>query len=141
MDALTERMLVAIAALADLARLSPLATKEIAAARTLRAKAEAAWVEAGCPDLPAGAPAAAPLPPAPAKHEHEKDWSRVAVLCDVLRETEKAVLLNDGEREYWCPRSLIKGEDRDGEDLTVGDCFELSLPAWVVAEGRQSRGA
>ena len=131
MSPATTTLLGAIAALAAHARANPTAAKGIARLREARNRAEAAWLDAGTPDLPADQPKPPPLATFCARTETaEKDWSRVTLDVEVRRSTEKAVLLSDGEREFWCPRSVVP----NGDDLANGDVAAVSIPRWVLLE-------
>ena len=133
MNPATADLLRAIAALASHAQAHPTDAAGIGKLRTGRAKAEAAWIQAGSPDLPASEPKpAVRAPPLPADSNGEKDWTREGVDVEVTRTTEKAVLLSDGDREFWCPRSLIDG----GDTLALGDVDTLSVPRWILAEAK-----
>lgn len=55
-------------------------------------------------------------------------WEYIA--CEIKIITAKAVMINDGARDAWIPRSQI--EDPDPEDLDVGQHVELLLPEWLA---------
>lgn len=127
----TATLLRAIAALAAHARSAPTDAKGIARHREARNRAEAAWLADGAPDLPADQPKPPPLATFCARTEPaEKDWARVTIDVEVRKSTEKAVLLSDGERDFWCPRSVVP----NGDDLADGDVVAVSVPRWVLAE-------
>lgn len=46
--------------------------------------------------------------------------------------TERAVLVHDGKREAWIPRSQI--EDPDPASLEPGQHIELLIPEWIATE-------
>ena len=110
MNPLTAEFLRASAALAVHAQAHPTDADGLRLRRVARNRAETAWAQAGAPDAPANAPTP-------------------TVVVEVARVTEKALLLRDGEREFWCPRTLIAG----GDDLNPGDVCEASIPMWVVS--------
>jgi hypothetical protein len=47
----------------------------------------------------------------------------------IIRETEKAVLINDGTREEWLPRSQIEMEGPDPDGL-----MQLTAPEWILKD-------
>jgi len=47
----------------------------------------------------------------------------------VKHETEKAVLLTDGTREDWIPKSQIIDQS---EDFGAGVAVEVELPIWLA---------
>ena len=59
------------------------------------------------------------------------------VACEIRIVTAKAVLIHDGAREAWIPKSQI--EDRitenagkDPDEFEVGEHVELLLPEWLA---------
>lgn len=134
MNPLTAEFLRASAALAVHAQAHPTDADGLRLRRVARNRAETAWAQAGAPDAPANAPTPTCAPsftarPKTDSEDGEKDWTPITVVVEVARVTEKALLLRDGEREFWCPRTLIAG----GEDLNPGDVCEASIPMWVVS--------
>lgn len=136
MNPLTANFLRAAAALATHAQANPTDVAGLRARREARNRAEAAWAQAGAPDAPPGSPMPTLAPDFVARvagrhaGEEEKDWARVPALVEVQRVTEKALLLRDGRREFWCPRSLLTSET----ELIVGAVADIELPAWVLAD-------
>lgn len=61
--------------------------------------------------------------------EIEKD--RVHVTCAVRQETERAVLVHDGTREIWIPKSQIT---EPKEIPPIGDTMEMLIPEWLAEE-------
>ena len=54
------------------------------------------------------------------------------ISCEIRRKTDKAVLIHDGIREAWIPKSQI--EDHDQADTEIGETVELLLPEWLAKE-------
>lgn len=54
------------------------------------------------------------------------------ISCEIRRFTDKAVLIHDGAKEAWIPRSQI--EDPDPSELEVGEHTELLLPEWLAMD-------
>lgn len=52
----------------------------------------------------------------------------VEIACTVKRETDKAVLINDGTRDAWIPKALI---DLHPE---MGDVVTAVMPEWVAKD-------
>lgn len=65
-----------------------------------------------------------------------KGWTEIA--CEIRVTHNRAgkalaaVLIHDGAREAWIPRSQI--EDPDPDALRVGDHVTLLLPEWLAHE-------
>ncbi len=57
-----------------------------------------------------------------------RDKSYDTVHCDVIKTTEKAVLVfeEDNERELWIPRSVIE----DGESVEEDEDLDLNVESW-----------
>lgn len=53
----------------------------------------------------------------------------IDVHVDILRETDKAWLVSDGDREVWLPKSQV---DTDG--LEVGCSGPIFLPEWLALD-------
>lgn len=126
----TQRVLRAIAELAEYAQAHPTDAKGIQIRTQARNKAAMAWTQAGSPDYDGTKPLV--VQPGTGRSEpkdEDKDWTRVRVLVEVKRTTEKALLLDQSDEPFWCPRSLIDAED---DDLQVGDVGTVSLPRWVL---------
>ena len=47
---------------------------------------------------------------------------------DLKHETDKAWLVNDGDKEYWLPKSQCEAE------LISGDTYEFSIPEWLAED-------
>lgn len=62
------------------------------------------------------------------------EQSRVEIFCSLKGQTENAILVNDGDRDVWIPKSLMTEEQRFEElpEWDVGDSFELSIPEWFA---------
>lgn len=59
-----------------------------------------------------------------------KEFTEIA--CQVRYKTDRAVLIHDGVREVWIPRSLI--EDPDPEDMEIGSHITLLIPEYLATE-------
>lgn len=59
-----------------------------------------------------------------------KGWSEIA--CEIRVLTDRAVLIHDGTREAWIPRSQI--EDPDPAELEIGSTVTLLIPEWLANE-------
>ena len=56
------------------------------------------------------------------------DRRDIEVTVDIVRETEKALLINDGTQEVWLPKSQITWTlRRDG-------MLDISMPEWLAEE-------
>lgn len=125
MNPATSALLRAVAALASHAQASPTDSAGIARLRVAQGKAAKQWTDAGSPDL-TDAPKPAVISHECGKVDESKDWTMVSLDVEVKRATEKAMLLSDGDGEFWCPRSVLAG-DVDNE----GDIGTVSVPRWV----------
>jgi hypothetical protein len=130
MSPATAALLRAVAALASHAQGHPTDAPGIRLRSVARSTAEAAWVQAGSPDLPPDGPRPAVMPEGVGKVEEEKDWTPVTVLVEVKRVTEKAYLLDPGDGAYWCPKSVVRESEPDFPD--VGDVATMTVPRWVL---------
>lgn len=59
-----------------------------------------------------------------------KEFCEIA--CQVRVITDRAILVHDGTREAWIPRSQI--EDPDPDDLEIGQHITLLIPEWIAKE-------
>lgn len=59
-----------------------------------------------------------------------KGWIEIA--CEIRILTDRAVLIHDGTREAWIPRSQI--EDPDPAELEIGSTVTLLIPEWLANE-------
>lgn len=137
----TAAMLRAIAATASHAQASPTDSAGIRARKQAQGRAEAAWVAAGSPDLPAEEPR--PLSgtftcrrEAPAHafvgSDDPKDWTREEVAVEVLTVTDRAFRFTDGGRAFWCPRSVVGVVDGQEQPENVGDFVIVTVPRWAM---------
>jgi hypothetical protein len=53
----------------------------------------------------------------------------VEITVEIVKETDMAYLVKDGDVEVWLPKSQIRGE----EDLQ-GGIVELIIPEWLAEE-------
>lgn len=56
---------------------------------------------------------------------------QVEIECEVLAETEKAILIFDGKREVWIAKSMIS----DGCE-EAGETKSIFIPEWLAIEKR-----
>lgn len=54
------------------------------------------------------------------------------IACEIRRLSDKAVLIHDGTREAWIPKSQI--EDPQPDELEIGEHVELLLPEWIAKD-------
>ena len=105
-----------------------------------RARAVDAWVRAGPPDLPPGASKPAITPKAEPGRSNSpfgcKDWSPVEVYLEVVRRTDRALILTDGDKEHLVPQSQVKNPEGHviGEDLHPRDCGTMKVPRFMAIE-------
>ncbi len=52
------------------------------------------------------------------------------IACEIRRVTDKAVLIHDGTREAWIPRSQIE----DPEEFKIGEHVEILIPEWLAKD-------
>ena len=57
-----------------------------------------------------------------------EDKGHCYVACEIRIVTAKAVLIHDGAREAWIPKSQIE----DPDEFEVGEHIELLLPEWLA---------
>ena len=57
-----------------------------------------------------------------------EDKGHCYVACEIRIVTAKAVLIHDGAREAWIPKSQIE----DPDEFEVGEHTELLLPEWLA---------
>jgi hypothetical protein len=133
MNPATEHLLRAVAAVASYAQAHPTDGPKIRLLKVAQGKAEATWIASGSPDLPDG-PRPAIIPAARrtgvAVADEDKDWTRVRVLAEVKRMSERAYLLDQGDGAFWCPKALLFESDVDFPE--VGDVVTAEIPRWVL---------
>ena len=66
------------------------------------------------------------------RHLHSTEF--VEVTCQVRRITDRAVLLYDGAREAWVPKSQIETPDDDLEQALMGETVAVLMVEWVAKE-------
>lgn len=49
---------------------------------------------------------------------------------DIRHTTEDAILVSDGDREVWIPKSLVESPEID--ELIVGASIDLVIPDWLA---------
>lgn len=59
-----------------------------------------------------------------------KSQEVVVVTCTLVRETDKAFLIEVNETEYWIPKSQVSNQEVD-ED--TDECL-LTMSAWIAKE-------
>ncbi len=52
------------------------------------------------------------------------------IACEIRRVTDKAVLIHDGTREAWIPRSQIE----EPEEFEIGEHVEILMPKWLAKD-------
>jgi cold shock CspA family protein len=63
---------------------------------------------------------------------YDKNFVEIAVQVKVNREGLKAVLVNDGTKDVWIPKSQI--EDPDMDDVETGDHIDIMIPEWLATD-------
>lgn len=66
------------------------------------------------------------------KHALDGDTAeagRWEVACQIVRETAKAIQVNDGAREYWLPRSKVTITMLNSQGAAI-----VFLPEWLAKE-------
>ncbi len=53
----------------------------------------------------------------------------IEITVDILRETDAAILVSDGDREVWLPKSQIEYSGDPGDESV---CVEI--PEWLAEE-------
>lgn len=51
----------------------------------------------------------------------------IEITCDVLRETDKAYLVHNGEIEAWIPKSQVSDESE-----SLGEITSIFIPEWLA---------
>ena len=59
---------------------------------------------------------------------HDNDPIEITVV--IIRETDAALLLNDGTSKEWVPKSQISYPDGAGP----GDMVEVTMPEWLAQD-------
>ena len=55
-------------------------------------------------------------------------------ICTVFQtQTDKAVLVSDGDEDVWLPKSCVEF-DRDFEDLERGDTITIQVAEWLAEQ-------
>ena len=57
----------------------------------------------------------------------------IEISCTFVHHTDKAVLINDGDREVWIPKSQISVLE-DWYDLEPGDPLTIEIPEWLAED-------
>lgn len=52
------------------------------------------------------------------------------VTCDIIHETEKAYLIDDGDKQVWVPKSMVDHNDYAVESKAV----TMSIATWIAEE-------
>lgn len=63
------------------------------------------------------------------RHIHSTEFTEVT--CEVKRTTELAVLLHDGTRSAWVPKSQIETPDNE---LEVGKTMPIMMAFWIAKD-------
>jgi len=56
----------------------------------------------------------------------------VEIFCTIEHTTDSAILIDDGDKLVWIPRSLI--EEMDGDEEELGSAITISIPEWKALE-------
>ena len=72
------------------------------------------------------------IPASVTRHLHSTEFVEVA--CQVRRVTDRAVLLYDGAREAWVPKSQIETPDEELEQALMGETVDVLMAEWVARE-------
>ena len=134
MNPATANLLRAVAAVASYAQANATDSAGIRRLVVARGKAEAAWVQAGSPDLPSEEPKPAVIPRGVPmlRDVEDKDWTPTEQDVEFVRETDLAYLLdNGGDAPFWCPKSLATGAGVDALDRP-GSIATINVPRWVL---------
>lgn len=59
--------------------------------------------------------------------------SPVDVICVMKAETPKAILYNDGTKDFWAPKSLIASDDIQVTNNETGT-ITLTVPHWFASD-------
>lgn len=63
----------------------------------------------------------------------DREAEMIDVTVTFKRATDKALLVNDGDRDIWLPLSQVKC-DEDLRTADEGDVLELLVPEWLAKE-------
>lgn len=61
-----------------------------------------------------------------------RDAEKIELAVTLVHESDRAVLVNDGDREAWLPKSQCEVEG--GEYPAPGEAFTLYVAEWVAKE-------
>jgi hypothetical protein len=61
-----------------------------------------------------------------------RDAEKIEVSVTFKHITDRAVLVNDGDKDIWLPLSMVDGGDIMA--MEPGDVVELLLPEWLAKE-------
>ena len=59
-----------------------------------------------------------------------RDEEKIELAVTLEKQTERAVLINDGDRKVWLAKSQV--EPAEGEFPEDGEHFELLVPEWLA---------
>ena len=136
----TAALLIAEAALVRFCQAQPTATNAQKQYKRHRSKAVLEWVKAGCPDLPEDGKAKPMEPVKPTPHLQRRSGTFEEVIGEVLRHTERALLLKIDDVRAWLPKSVVSApteeRDRDNDELVVGEEYIFRIPTdWLKDKG------
>lgn len=60
-----------------------------------------------------------------------KRSSRIELTVEFIRQTDAAILVNEGTMEVWLPKSQVT---YDEDKLQKSKTFEIELPEWLAEE-------
>jgi hypothetical protein len=55
------------------------------------------------------------------------EMERVQVTCTIKQETQRAILIDNGDQECWLPKSVVE-VDRLGDESAI-----VSVPKWLAS--------
>lgn len=54
--------------------------------------------------------------------------NQTEITVEILRESERAILVSDGDAQEWLPKSQIEYEGEVGQTITI------TIPEWIAKE-------
>lgn len=60
-----------------------------------------------------------------------REAEKIEVSVTFKRLSDRALLVNDGDKDIWLPLSMVEGDFLEAEP---GDTLELLLPEWMAKE-------
>ncbi len=56
------------------------------------------------------------------------------ITCTFVTQTENAVLIDEGAKQLWVPKSIIEFGDLEIEDCRADDLLELNIATWFCVK-------